>query len=869
MPAKEGSSSSRRVKRQALARTQSNMTKKRVSSSRWPKCQSKVTIGKRKYKSEEDSIIRWPWIPFIQDGGSLFFLEPYFKPPNEDEAKENGAHDPTEAHCNHVYKSKDDTGAILRGFDRIRGALKRNTALATKKERESAKDVSIESDKNISLENNNKSSDYLLDDSYEVQLVRKTTVLKVEKTSAEFDVDCNLLEDYLGIISGLDLDPVTPVINTSVSSNGSVSSSRMNAATIQGVISDGVACQNKDISIGDTILAVNGVEVTQRNINFVLSKIRWPSEVVLTIEKEVQIPAKPKLKSKIVDLVTGEIDDTRQLAAYQETCAVMYLTLDSNEDSPNGDIIFWYPDSTKVDKLKAVRGMFLTIADLMTSVTSTEAKSSTLLLQEEIIHVCYQKVGGNVLVIAAPDQKAFLPDNREDVQHLFVLFMEKLLQGLPVNSQLEFSSLTADVFGAVKYLRLPPDKHVWVSNAVCDAEAADYGECADDFFPHRRLYTILGSCLFYKGNLVCNHLPDSDLLDCILFCKHHCLFTMTEEQRVSQLVVWKEVFPHRKRRSNINKKDCFEEPHGRYFLQVVGQKHSLLAMLLEAGGAASVPAGSPGPHPYYVDTAASILAYIQETLDFETICEAKLRRSSIPALKSSRDHHNPRHNSISPLEVTLRKLPAHLESAVVRGEESPRSSKQSTISSPFSVRKSESKTSDDSSSNGSSMKLSLSNYSTISAPFKNVPIENGDSLSSISTKLTVGASNTLFYFTSCDKAKGILICPTSSCSDVISKEVLDNFHNACQLIRRTFSRNEKNSETNDSIQSDKIYEQGLLFKTKPRKGGDLKKSQHVLKYWVIGRKLNCHSREFFVCFKDGTPQSATELAFKFGFGTIS
>ena len=35
------------------------------------------------------------------------------------------------------------------------------------------------------------------------------------------------------------------------------------------------------------------------------------------------------------------------------------------------------------------------------------------------------------------------------------------------------------------------------------------------------------------------------------------------------------------------------------------------------------PLGSPGPHPYYVDRALSILAFIQERLDFETICEAR------------------------------------------------------------------------------------------------------------------------------------------------------------------------------------------------------------------------------------------------------
>ena len=33
------------------------------------------------------------------------------------------------------------------------------------------------------------------------------------------------------------------------------------------------------------------------------------------------------------------------------------------------------------------------------------------------------------------------------------------------------------------------------------------------------------------------------------------------------------------------------------------------------------------------------------------------------------------------------------------------------------------------------------------------------------------------------------------------------------------------------------------------------------------RQLDDDSREFFVCFQDGIPQSAIELAFKFGFGS--
>ena len=59
---------------------------------------------------------------------------------------------------------------------------------------------------------------------------------------------------------------------------------------------------------------------------------------------------------------------------------------------------------------------------------------------------------------------------------------------------------------------------------------------------------------------------------------------------------------------------------------------------------------------------------------------------------------------------------------------------------------------------------------------------------SLSARLTAGEANTLFYYTSCDRAKGILLCPAVSCSDIINKDVLENFYKACDLIRRTFSR---------------------------------------------------------------------------------
>ena len=102
------------------------------------------------------------------------------------------------------------------------------------------------------MENNNKNEDYLLEDAFEIQLIRKTTVLNVESGLVGLDVNCNLVEDVLGIISGLDLDPVSPVIDTAA--NGLALSRRINAVTIQGLVPDGPAHSNEEICVGKVFL---------------------------------------------------------------------------------------------------------------------------------------------------------------------------------------------------------------------------------------------------------------------------------------------------------------------------------------------------------------------------------------------------------------------------------------------------------------------------------------------------------------------------------------------------------------------------------------------------------------------------------------
>ena len=49
----------------------------------------------------------------------------------------------------------------------------------------------------------------------------------------------------------------------------------------------------------------------------------------------------------------------------------------------------------------------------------------------------------------------------------------------------------------------------------------------------------------FQNNLMCNHLPKDDLVDFTTYLKYHSLLTLTTDQCVGQLVVWKEVYPTR------------------------------------------------------------------------------------------------------------------------------------------------------------------------------------------------------------------------------------------------------------------------------------------------------------------------------------
>lgn len=54
-----------------------------------------------------------------------------------------------------------------------------------------------------------------------------------------------------------------------------------------------------------------------------------------------------------------------------------------------------------------------------------------------------------------------------------------------------------------------------------------------------------------------------------LYCQHYCLLPLASEQRVGQLVIWREVFPQQ-RAGGSSTATGYSQPQGRHFLLIVG-----------------------------------------------------------------------------------------------------------------------------------------------------------------------------------------------------------------------------------------------------------------------------------------------------------
>eukprot|EP00073_Rattus_norvegicus_P021132 XP_006232356.2 PREDICTED: protein inturned [Rattus norvegicus] len=244
--------------------------------------------------------------------------------------------------------------------------------------------------------------------------------------------------------------------------------------------------------LGDVLVAVNDVDVTSENIERVLSCIPGPMQVKLTFEnayavkKETAQPKKKKAQSSTNDLVKllcGSEADATQHSTLSIPHITMYLTLQlQSEVAREEEMLYHYPVSEASQKLKSVRGIFLTLCDMLESVTGTQVTSSSLHVNGKQIHVAYLKESDKLLLIGLPAEEVPLPQLRnmtEDVaqtlkfmygsldsafcqventprlDHFFSLFFERALRPGKLHLSASPSAQQYDAASAVLLDNLP------------------------------------------------------------------------------------------------------------------------------------------------------------------------------------------------------------------------------------------------------------------------------------------------------------------------------------------------------------------------------------------------------------------------------
>ncbi|NXW12626.1 INTU protein, partial [Circaetus pectoralis] len=716
---------------------------------------------------------------------------------------------------------------------------------------------------------------------------------------------------------------------------------------VHGLVPGSSAMKTGQILIGDALVAVNDVDVNSENIERVLSCIPGPMQVKLTFETSIFEPEGTSQQgykraqssmNNLVRLLWGEDSTDLQQAIQDVPHIVMFLTLKLDSETSKDEVYSRYHFSVShFFPLIISIGVYISWGSWARLSSAHQCLVSSLFLCGKLVQVVYWKESDKLLVIGLPEENVPLPQLRnmiEDVvrtlkfmyssldsafcqvenvsrlDHFFNLFFQRALQPARLKSNASpsaqhydtCSALFLDNLPGLRWLTLPQEIKMEIDTALSDLEAADFAELSEDYYDMRRLYMIMGSCLFYKGYLIGNHLPKEDLIDIGLYCRHYCLLPLAAEQKIGQLVIWREVFPHHHiQPCEVSSFTGYREPEARYFLLIVGLRHFMLCVLLEAGGCASKAIGNPGPDCIYVD---QVKATILQLEGIDAGIEERLDSPSIPPLScadwflpATRDKLESLTTSpiLSKLQNTSKSVTTPASKRTLFGDSSLTTRKPSpTRNSGGPDHGSEGPAEDESSNPQSGVDQfvyllvfqATRKKHTLPNPFhlgnlkKNLSEKDTELLNAI--KLTSGPENTLFHYLSLETMQGIFITPThkevARLGGSIHPQLIENFYRCCLSIRSVFQqsmRKEKKKKVASGISEfskaaedlDLVKEHGVLFECSPDNWTDQKKPPPTMNYWVVGRLiLHPKPQECYVCFHDSVTEAAVELAFKLSFG---
>ncbi|KAM3964976.1 inturned planar cell polarity protein [Aphomia sociella] len=412
---------------------------------------------------------------------------------------------------------------------------------------------------------------------------------------------------------------------------------------VEDFLIEAYAIYNPRVKKGFYLHKVNGIEVNSYNINNVLQRITedpYSPKLTFQVPKEdLNVDFIKLLKSKNV------IDNSVIQLLRDSMCSVLYICCNDIEYHSNNDkgVLYCYPRPYNQNFLYSTRGAYVTLCHLSPkSLGTSEPTTSTVLHNDTLINVTYTTHYNDLLLISFPNKHLDLcaskkvitdivrmleflygslkscftkPNNVDKLDGLFCRMFVALhctmnKQSAKANLSNSISNVE-DLLGA-HAVTLPLDVRVQVDDAITELEAADYREWTDDVENFQRLYTVIGSCLYYSGHLLSSHLQDEDLKEINAYLKLNGILRLGVEKELEKLVIWREVFINEHRKLNQNDNNESRIPDGRWFLLVVGKGRFILATLMEAGGCTEDAVGVTPPSPFYVEECESCLELLYE-----------------------------------------------------------------------------------------------------------------------------------------------------------------------------------------------------------------------------------------------------------------
>ena len=229
------------------------------------------------------------------------------------------------------------------------------------------------------------------------------------------------------------------------------------------------------------------------------------------------------------------------------TYLCMYMTLNDKEQAGREqgmeDLVFYYPHqpipkdidskdpaASGLHKLIAVRGMFYTLADVIQTMSGLAGDRATLKMTNgEIVHVAFKLLPNKeILVIAAPNDvvvkkkvlcghldrfldvlsfefgnasNAFMQQsNWEELDQLCGLLFSCIYRSYLFDPSDVFIS---NLMGS-QSLRVHSDINTELNSLLSELDASDLSD-QPEISEMQRPYHSVGSCLFYKGYLICSH----------------------------------------------------------------------------------------------------------------------------------------------------------------------------------------------------------------------------------------------------------------------------------------------------------------------------------------------------------------------------